>query len=278
VTPPLRLPAGRVLAAGAALIALAWVLMPAPSPPLYDGLSGPAEAYRYLNPPAGSQSTPPPSSANTTLAVSGGSNAAGFLSTSEQPPQAQFLVGQGSLQVPAGSTSVTITVKPVAPPAPIPATDGRLDGNVYEVSISADKPGPVTVRPGATQPTVVLRGPPGSSGAVIERSTAAAPSWRALHTVPIGGQTPDIVAANTDQLGWFAMVLGTSSASSTSSGPGGSGGGGGGGFPIVAVVAPLAALLLLGAVIVPIRLSRARAAQGAGRGGRGGRGSSSRRR
>lgn len=267
----------RVLLAGGALLALAWALAPAPSPPLYDGLSGPSEAYRYLNPPPGSQSTQAPTSASTTLSVTGGVSAAGFLSTSEQPPQAQFLVGQGSLLVPDGSTSVTITVKPVAPPAPLPAAAGRFDGNVYEVSITADRPGPVSIKPGTsqTQPTIVLRGPPGSTGAVVERFKPGPQAWTSLHTVPIGGQTPDIVAATTDDIGWFAMVLGGPSSSSTSSASGTGGGSSGGGFPVVAVVAPLAALVLLGAVIVPIRLSRARDAQG-GRERRGG-GSSRRR-
>jgi len=266
--------ARRVLLAGAAMLAATWIVAAPPTPPLYDGLTGPAEAYRYLNPPPGSQGTQPPTSASNTFAVTNGANAAGFLSTSEQPPQAQFLVGQGTLALPSGSSSVTISVKPVPPPAPLAEAGKRLYGNVYEVQITADKPGAVTVKPDVTKPTIVLRGPPGSGSAVVYRYTSASASWTALHTVPLGSQTPDIVAATTDQPGWFALVLGASLPSGSSTGSGSGGGGGGGGFPIVAVLAPLAALLVLGAVIVPIRLSRARDAQAA----RGRRGGSSRRR
>ena len=248
----------RVLIAGAALLAAAWLVARPPTPPLYDGLIGPAEDYRYLDPPPGAKTTAPPSSGSTTLTVSSSGTAAGFLNTSEQPPQVQFLVGEGALQTPAGSTSVTVTAKPVEPPAPLPTTAGRFDGNVYEVAVSADKPGAVTVRSGGTPPTIVMRGPPGSNHAVIYRYVEGG-SWEALRTVPIGGQAPDIQAANTDRFGWFALVLSSSSSSSSSSGTGGSGGSGGsGGFPVVAVVVPLGVLAILAAVIVPIRLSRSR--------------------
>lgn len=237
-----------VLLAGAALTGAAWTVAPAPSPPLYDGLTGPAESYRYLSPPPGTAATAAPTSGSTTLAVSNGTSAAGYLQTSEQPPQAQFLVGGGALAVPAGATSVTLRLEPVPAPAPLPASAGRLDGNTYRVSATADVPGPVTVKVGGTQPTIVLRGPPGSSGAVINRWETGG-SWQALHTVPLGGQAPDMVAANTDQIGWFAMVL------SGSSSPGG---GGSGGFPVLAVVLPVAVLALLGATILAIRLARTR--------------------
>lgn len=244
-------PSRRVLLAGAALVAAAWVVTRPPSPPLYDGIIGPAEPYRYLNPPPGATTHGQPSSASTTVAVSSSGSAAGFLNTSEQPPQVQFLVGEGALVVPAGSTSVTLTVTPVEPPIPLPAADGRFDGNAYEVTATADKPGTVTVRPGGTPPTIVMRGPPGSNSAVVYRHVEGG-SWQPLHTVPIGGQAPDIQAANTDQLGWFALVLSSTSSSSTSTG----GSGGSSGFPVVAVVIPLVVLLVLAGVIVSIRLSR----------------------
>jgi hypothetical protein len=255
VTPTPRRRALHVLVAGVALTGAAWTLAPASSPPpLYDGLTGPAEAYRYLNPPPGTAATAAPTSGSTSLAVANGSSAAGYLQTSEQPPQAQFLAGEGALSVPAGTTSVTLQLRPVPPPAPLPASAGRLDGNTYEVSATANVPGPVTVKVGGTQPTVVLRGPPGSSGAVIHRWETGG-SWQALHTVPLGGQAPDMVAANSDQLGWFAMVL---SGSGTS---GGGSGGGSGGFPVLAVVLPVAVLALLAAVILPVRLARSRRPQ-----------------
>ena len=91
VIPPRR--SLRILLTGAVLIAAVWLLHPLGAPPLYDGAAGPNEAYRYLNPPAGHTQQGPPTSASTNLAVSGGSSAAGYVSTSEAPPQAQFLVG-----------------------------------------------------------------------------------------------------------------------------------------------------------------------------------------
>jgi hypothetical protein len=251
--------ATRVLLAGGALIAAVWALAPAPSPPLYDGLSGPAEAYRYLNPPQGAQQTQPPSSATKTLSLTGGRTGAGFLTTEEQSPQAQFLVAEGSFLVPPGTKSVTVTIKPVPPRSPLPSDLGRLDGNVYSITASADVPGTVTLSKSITAPTVVLRGPPGSTAATVVRLGAEG-TWTKLHTVPLGGQVPDMVAANTDQLGDFSLALGAgqgSSGSSSSASQSGSGSGSGGGFPVLAVAIPLGAVVLAAGLILLVRRSRA---------------------
>jgi len=246
-----RTRAVRVLAAGAALIGVAWVLSPVPSLPLYDGLAGPAEAYRYLNPPPGTASTPAPGSATKDVPTSGGTIAAAFVTTEEQPPQVQVLIGDGALVVPAVATKVTISLKAVPPPLPLPAALGRLDGNVYQVGVTPDAGGAVSVKPGVTAPTVVLRGPSGSSGAQIARLETGDGSWQGLHTVPLGA-TPDMVAASTTVFGYFALVLPAASPSS------GGGGGGGGGFPVVAVVVPAVVVVVLAGVLVATRISRSR--------------------
>jgi len=271
-------PASRVLLAGAGLVGVAWLLAPSPVPPLYDGLSGPSEAYRYVSPPPGYPSTPPPSSASKQLTVTGGVVPAAFVATEEQPPQAQLLVGEGSVAAPAGAHTVTLSVKPVAPPAPLPASDGRIDGNVYQAGATGDSGGEATIKPGAstTLPTMVLRGPPGSGSGTIWRYQAGG-SWSKLDTKPLGGQVQDMLAASTDSFGFFAIVLPASGGSSSSSTSGGGGGGGGGGsFPVVAVVVPLVLVVLIGGLLAAIRMSRARSAA-AQRGRRGGRGGRSRR-
>lgn len=250
------LPAGRaarVLQAGATLMALAWVVVPVPSPPLYDGFQAPAEAYRYLSPPPGYQQTPPPGSATKSLTVSGGTLAAAFVTTDEQPPQVQFLVGDGTLVAPAGAHSVTLGIKPVAPPAALPASVGRIAGNVYDITATADTGGEATVKPGATPPTVVLRGPSGSKATQIVRMTPAG-SWTRLQTVPLGNNVPDLAAANTDALGYFAMAVPNGGGSNDNGGGGAPGGGGS--LPVVAVVVPVVAVLLLAGLLLVVRPGR----------------------
>jgi hypothetical protein len=231
--------ATRVLVAGGLLIALAWALAPAPSPPLYDGLQGPAQPYVYLQPPPGYHQTGKPGGASRALPITSGSSNAGFINTEEIPPQAQVLAGDGTFSSPPGATSITLTVTPVAPPQPLPASLGQQAGNVYEVKASADVPGPVTVA--AAHPvTVVLRGPTGTGSAPMARLAQGGTAWERVTTVPLGS-APDMVVTNADRLGWFAI---TQTATSTASG--GGGGGSGGGVPVVAIVVP--ALVLLAVV------------------------------
>lgn len=247
---PDRRRATRVLLAAAALVGIAWWVSPVASPPIYDSLGGPADPYRYLNPPPGN-SHGSPSSAKQDAAVSGGTIAATFISTTEAPPQVQVLIGDGAVAVPAGATKVTISITAVASPVPIPAAVGMLDGNVYQVSVTPDVAGPLTLKSGATPPTVVLRGPTGSSGAQILRLQDAGGAWEKLHTVPLGS-AQDMVAASTSAFGWFALAL--------PKGAGNSGGGGGGGASAVSVVAVVvpAVLLALIAVLLGVRFSRRR--------------------
>ncbi len=231
----------RVLVAGLVLLGAAWVLAAAPSPPLYDGLQGPAQAYLYVQPPAGYHQSAQPSGANGNLTVSNGSSGAGFINTSETPPQAQVLAADGAFSFPAGTASITLSVTPVAPPSPIPVSLGTLAGNVYHVTATANVPGPVSIV--AAHPvTVVLRGPAGVGDSPIARLAEGGTTWQRATTVPLGS-TPDMVVTNTDQLGYFAITRTGASSSSTGTD---AGGGGAGGVPVVVVV--VAAVVLVGAL------------------------------
>jgi hypothetical protein len=241
-------PAARVLAAGAALVATAWLLAPTQAPPLYDGLGGPAQPYLYLNPPPGYHQTAQPAPASGPLGVSNGATQAAFVTTSELPPQAQVLVGDGTFAVPAGAAKVTLTITPVAAPLPVPAALGTLDGNVYRIEVTADG-APLAVS--AAHPvTVVLRGPPtGQSAALVRLPASGAGAWERLKSVPVGS-APDMISANTDQLGWFAMVL--------TGGPPNAGSGGSSGVNPVVIVVPAAAVVLaaIAATLVVLRRRR----------------------
>ena len=230
----------RALLAGALLVGVAWLVAPPGSPPLYDGVQGPAQAYLYLQPPAGYHQNGTPNRASRVLPVTNGSNGAGFVNTEETPPQAQVLVADGALSHPAGARSITLTVTPVAPPAPVPASLGTQTGNVYQVTATADVPGPVAIDP-AHPMTVVLRGPAGTGDAPIARMDEGSTTWQRVTTVPLGS-APDMVVVNTDRLGWFVIT-----ATRASPNPGGSGGSGGSaGFPVAAVV--VAAVVLVAVI------------------------------
>jgi hypothetical protein len=242
--------AGAVLAAGAALLAFAWHAAPVPSPPLYDGLILPSEAYRYLNNPPGVTSKPP-TSFTQSFPLTDGKSPAIAEATSESPAQAQLLVEGDSFVLPAGTTSVTVNITPVQPPA-VPPTGGQLDGNVYRFSVSAGLT-PLQLKP--TSPaTIVLRGPAGAPNPMMEEFDAG--RWTSLTTTPVG--SPDTYAANVNTLGDMALVA--SSAATTTGSSGTSGGGGGGSGAIIALIAGIAVLVIASAVIVGIRLRRVRAA------------------
>jgi hypothetical protein len=240
----------RVLVAGIVLLAAAWALSPAPSPPLYDGLQGPAQAYLYLQPPAGYHQTGQPGDAARSLPIQNGTSGAGFVNTSETPPQAQVLAADGTFSFPAGARSITLTITPVPPPQPIPASLGELAGNVYRVTATADVPGPVTILP-AHPITVVLRGPAGVGDAPIARLADGEATWSKVTTVPLGS-APDMVVTNTDKLGHFGILR--TVGPSPSGSPGSGGGSGSGGFPVVVVVV-ISAVVVLGVVAALVLLT-----------------------
>jgi hypothetical protein len=225
-----------VLAAGAALLALAWSLAPPSTPPLYDGGPIIAEPYRYCQPPAGLSGGKTPGSIDQALPVQGGQSPAMAETTDEQPSQAQLLAPQGAFAVPPGTTSLHVTIRCVPPP-PVPLLGGNLDGNVYSIVVAAGAT-PLPIRPGQ-QVTMVLRGPAGVPNVTLELYSGGA--WTRLDTQPLGNTAPDSYAANVSQLGDFALVAAPT--------PGSAGGGSGGGVAVVVIVAVVVAaggtLLLL---------------------------------
>jgi hypothetical protein len=233
--------AAATLAAGVALLALAWCVGPRSAPPLYDGGPIIAEHYRYLHPPPGFTNTRPPSTVDVTLTLEGGQSPAIAETTDEQPAQAQLLAAQGASTVPPGATGVRVSIAPVEPPRVAP-TDGGIAGNVYRFAVTA-VPGatPLPLRAGQ-QVTVVLRGPAGVANPTIEVWDGA--RWNRADTTPLGSSSPDSYAANLTMLGDMALVTPTVAPAANS-------GGGGAGLIVAAVV--VAVVLVSAATVLVLR-------------------------
>jgi len=234
------------LAAGVAALALVWILGPGSAPPLYD--TGPivAEHYRYLHAPAGFTVTKPPGTIDATLKLEGGQSPAMAETTDEQPAQAQILAAQGSFVVPPGTTAVHVLIHPVDPP-PVKPPGGSLDGNVYTFTVAALPRGtPMTLRSGQ-QVTVVLRGPAGVAGPVLNVWNGTA--WTALDTTPLGNTAPDSYAANVSGLGDIALVAAPPVPHSD---------GGGGSTGIIVAVVIVAVVLAGAASVLVLRMARSR--------------------
>ena len=148
-----------VLAAGILLIAAAQAVAPVAAP-LFDSLTvlGP---YRYLS-PAGNQAGAPTSAA-ITQPLAGGVSPGFNAATTESPPQAQLIAAPGAFQLAPGTTSVTIRIDPVAPPAP--STVGPILGNVYRYAVTDQNGVALSTKPG-TDVTLVLRAPDATSEAL----------------------------------------------------------------------------------------------------------------
>jgi len=193
------------LAGGLLLIVLVARSAPHGLPPLYDGVI-PQDPYRYLA-PAADQPGNPPSYAGT-VAITGTTTPNIVAATSETPPQAQLIAAPGAFEVPAGTTSVAVTIKPISPPSP--ALPTGFVGNVYQVSVTA---GGTPLAPVAAIPvTVLLRAPAGVDAGTIEQLTGGV--WEPLDTTPAG--LANMFLVNATALGDFAVVATPSSSVLTS--------------------------------------------------------------
>ncbi|MBV8527744.1 MAG: hypothetical protein JOZ75_05470 [Candidatus Dormibacteraeota bacterium] len=219
------------VAIGASAVALlmVWRLLPAASPPLYDGICI-ADPYRHLG------GNPAPTSA--TSSFPGAQFPAAEVLTSETPAQAQVLMMAGTF---SAASSISVTVQPVAPPAP-PPPGKTQDGNAYQITATS---GGQQVQPSSSDPaTIVLRGS-GASGSLVLYVDPGG-GWQPLKTFNLGcGFTFEAVSP---KLGYFALFRSAGSAGTSSSG---------GGFPIGIVIAILGALIVL-ATIVLARFAAAR--------------------
>ena len=168
------------------------------APPLYDSFVQPSP-YVYLHPSPGQPGKP--QGATRTVAFAERDPGALVVATNENPPQAQLILAAQSLDVPATTHSIVVSITPVDTPA-APPQGGVVSGNTYRFAITTDA--------GATVPlhrdhpaTLVLRGPSGTGSATMQRFDGT--GWIALTTNPVAG--PDIFAASTAQLGDAALVI-----------------------------------------------------------------------
>ena len=208
-----RLGVGAVALAAVAL-AVVWRLLPAASPPLFDGICT-ADAYRHLG---GS-----PAPAPATQSYPGASFPPAEVQTTETPPQAQILMQGGTFTSPS---QVTVSVTPEQPPAPPPAGQAQ-DGNAYRMTATA---GGQAVLP-LNAVTVSMRGTGASSA--LTMYVYAGGAWAPLHTFNLGcGFTFEAVS---QKLGDFALFHAAS---------GGGGGGSSGGFPVAAIVGAIVAVII----------------------------------
>jgi hypothetical protein len=225
---------GALVAAAFALLALAAVRGSGGGPPLYDGICLPPH-YLLL----GGNPAPPV----RTKAYSAADIAATFeVADSDTNPQAQIIVGLGSLTPPPGATTATVTIAPVAPP-PVKPPGGTIDGNVYSFEVQS---GGHQLALAAGHPATVVLEAPSSGGSQPTLEHFDGTSWTALKTFTAGCGTT--YEAASPGLGLFALVTQTGSAGTGSPSAGG-------GFPTIVVVVVVAVLAL---TIVAARVSRQR--------------------
>jgi len=239
---------------GLLLVLLARVLVPA-APPLYDGVVI-NEPYRWLQPPPGGRGGA--QGVTSTAALEGGGSPLIALATPEQPPQAQVFAPPAALILPAGTTSLLLSIMPV-PPEGTPA-DGQIAGNVYRISI-ANQDGVPATAPADAYVSVVMRGPDNVLEATMERYANGA--WQPLETSH-AGYTSGFLSIVT-QFGDFALVAPTGAASSSpataapsvgaSPSPGSGTPGGGGAGPLVPLFLGAAAVIVVGAAVFVYRSS-----------------------
>lgn len=189
-----RILAAAAMVGGLLVAAFAQSAAPVAGPPLYDGVVVVAP-YVWLSPPPGLHGGA--RSDHETYPVSDGGFGA---QTSEQPPQAEISVDFGSLQMPSGSKSVTITIRPVPGPGVAPS-DGVLAGNVYRIEAVNQDGQAVEVKSGS-QITILLRGPSSLLAAYIESYSNG--QWTSLETDPVG--VPDMYTALVGAFGDYAVV------------------------------------------------------------------------
>jgi hypothetical protein len=175
--------------------------------PLYDGVSV-IEPYRYLDPANGQIGNP--TSFLAEPKVQGGTSPVIAAATTESPPQAQLIVQKGAFEVPAGTTSLRITITPIEPEAQ-PAV-GTIAGNVYRFTATDEAGNALAPKRCDQCLSLVLRAPEGVSDGVIERFENG--QWTAVETLHYG--IASMSQSNVTALGDYAVV---SAAGSAGGGP-----------------------------------------------------------
>jgi hypothetical protein len=185
------------LICGLVVVVIAQRLAPIGGPPLYDGVVV-EDPYKWLSPPPGLLGGA--QSVQESDPVGGGGFGVG---TPEQPPQAQVISDLGSLDLPEGTTSVTVSIKPVAAPATQPQ-DGVVAGNTYRISVTDQHGATISVKAGSLV-TMLFRGPPSLPSATIESFSGG--EWTSVQTDPAG--VPDMFTAVVPAFGDYALVAPT---------------------------------------------------------------------
>jgi hypothetical protein len=221
--------------AALSLVALAAVRAGGGGPPLYDGICLPPH-YLVLggNPPAPSQ----------VKTFSAADIASTFeLADNDSSPQAQIIVGPGSLAAPPGASTATVSITPTKPPAVAPS-NGTLEGNVYSFDVQSAGH-PLALAAGHPATVVLEATSSGGSQPTVEHFDGT--HWTALKTFTAGCGTT--FEAASPSLGIFALVVQGSTGSPTSPGSGG---------PPVALLVVAVVIVALALAIGGTRLSRRR--------------------
>jgi len=216
--------------AGAALAAV-WHVLPAGAPPVYDTCL--AEPYRPLG------SNPAPTSAGQTFPANTDFPTSEVL-TGESPAQAQILMTDGTFA--RSASPITVSIKPIPPPAPPPAGD-RFDGNLYRL-VATTAAGQMLDPQPQHGATIVLRATSSSGSRTIVRLDGNL--WTKLQTFISG--CGDEYEAVSQRLGDFAIVV-TAGASPPAASTGG--------VP-TALVVVIIVVVLAATLLVLFRLNRAR--------------------
>ena len=232
-------------ALGLAVLALPLIALARGSgggPPLYDGLCT-APSYLALG------GHPPPPSVSQTYSATDIAQTL-ELADSQTTPQAQIIIGAGSLAPAPGSSTVTLSITAVKPPPVAPAS-GRLDGNVYDFEARS---GSTPVQLAAGHPATIVLGATSSGGPQITLEHFDGTRWvAAVKTFQSGcGSTYE---AAQPTLGLFALVA---SGGTVATGPGSSGGG----SPLLPIVVVVVVVVVLAAAVAVSRSGRRRPRQG----------------
>jgi hypothetical protein len=191
---------GRVWWASAVLLVVVGWLVTPNAVTVYDGLGQPDEPYRYVTAPPGAPVTAKPTGAHAAVPVIAGVNGEDVtLDSAENAPQVSVYLPLDGLAASAGTISAN-----VVPQAPTdqPA-DGRIDGNVYSLSITSAA-GPVTFTANAAAATITLRATTAQAGPMIEHRAGPGQKWRALDTTRISNDRYYGVLPGAGQ---YAMVI-----------------------------------------------------------------------
>ena len=193
-------PALALIVVGLGALGVAQLAGPTRRLPLYDGVVV-EDPYRYAAPSPGQAGTP--GTGEAVNQVVGSSSPSIAVLTTESPPQAQLIAPIGAFALAAGTTSLTATLTPLAPTSA--QTQAGAVGNVYRTTVTDQNGQQVPLATGV-QATVILRVPDQNTQVAVGRWDGTA--FTVLPTTT--GNQADLLRAQVDSLGDFALVPGTS--------------------------------------------------------------------